>query len=98
MSLLISTSQNQIKQLLELIGPAIHTIQKMIGCWDAIAGDLQSIKTMVADPNSSTKGNNIVRKLVQKNICKKWDALAKAGERLLLRYTRLIRRETNRLC
>lgn len=69
--------QSDLKKVLDLIGPAITAIQKMIGDWQAIAGDLGAIKNQVG------KANTVPPVILNKSaaqVIDKWNALKTAGE------------------
>lgn len=60
------------------IGPAITVIEKMMGAWDAITGDLKAIQDFVN--NKETKGTPALLKINQKIVIKKWNDLSDAGK------------------
>lgn len=64
--------------VLSLIGPAITAIEKMMGAWDAITGDLKAIQDFVS--NRETKGTPALLKINQKIVIKKWNDLSEAGK------------------
>ena len=60
-----------------MIGPAITAVQKMRGDWEAVASDLESIKTQIGKAN---KVGSAVLKLAPDQVVEKWNTLKAAGK------------------
>ncbi|ATZ46168.1 hypothetical protein BCIN_01g08160 [Botrytis cinerea B05.10] len=65
--------QTDLQNVINQIGPAITTIQKMIGTWDAIADDLESINEAVHDDSPDVMPD--VQDIIQESILSQWNDL-----------------------
>ncbi|KAI5887936.1 uncharacterized protein SCHCODRAFT_02639284 [Schizophyllum commune H4-8] len=62
-----------VDNILSLVEPAIQTVEKMVGIWQAIANDLKNLKDMVdTDIRQATA---LVADIVEAKVLEKWNAL-----------------------
>lgn len=76
-SLTLLFLQTDLQNVINQIGPAITTIQKMIGTWDAIADDLESINEAVHDDSPDVMPD--VQDIIQESILSQWNDLKVSG-------------------
>ena len=57
--------------------PAITVIQKMIGVWQAISGDLDNLQQMVETDVSVASA--AIAEIVEEKLVERWSELAEAG-------------------
>ena len=68
--------------ILSLIEPAIQTIEKMMGIWQAIADDLKNLQDMV---NTNVReAIALVADIVEAKVLAKWNDLKDAGASSML--------------
>ncbi|TGO43819.1 hypothetical protein BCON_0833g00020 [Botryotinia convoluta] len=65
--------QTDLQNVINQIGPAITTIQKMIGTWGAIATDLEDINTAVKEDSPEVMPN--LQTITQESILSQWNDL-----------------------
>ncbi|KAF7906167.1 hypothetical protein EAF00_000446 [Botryotinia globosa] len=68
--------QTDLQNVINQIGPAITTIQKMEGIWDAIAADLKSINAAVSEDSAELMP--LVQSINQEDILDQWNTLKAA--------------------
>lgn len=76
-SLTLLFLQTDLQNVINQIGPAITTIQKMIGTWDAIASDLESINSAVHDDTPDAAPE--IQEITQESILSQWNDLKATG-------------------
>ena len=57
--------------------PAITVVQKMIGVWQAISGDLDNLQQMVETDVSVASA--AIAEIVEEKLVERWSELAEAG-------------------
>ncbi|KAJ8059758.1 hypothetical protein OCU04_011396 [Sclerotinia nivalis] len=73
----LTLMKTDLETLIGKIGPAIQAIEGMMGVWDNIALDLQSVKDATQD--KSGVGLPVVQKINQNSILTKWNNLYTKG-------------------
>ncbi|KAL1734518.1 hypothetical protein EV714DRAFT_202113 [Schizophyllum commune] len=68
-----------VDNILSLIEPAIQTIEKMMGIWQAIADDLRNLKDMV--DTDVRKAAAVVADIVEAKVLAKWNDLKEAVDK-----------------
>lgn len=76
-SLTLLFLQTDLQNVINQIGPAITTIQGMIGTWGAIAHDLQSINSAVHDDTPDAIPE--IQEITQESILSQWNDLKTTG-------------------
>ena len=69
--------QRHVDNILSLVEPAIQTVEKMMGIWQAIADDLRNLKDMV--DTDVRKAAAVVADIVEAKVLAKWNDLKEAG-------------------
>lgn len=71
--------QAQLKSLIDQLGPAIKTIQHMIGSWGSIRDDLKTISEDILS-SGDHKGNSVMAEIDINGILDEWNALKAKGK------------------
>lgn len=63
--------------LLGTMSPTITMVEGMMGCWQSISEDLNSIAEAVKADSAAV--NAVVERIIEAKIAEKWNTLAEAG-------------------
>ncbi|KAL1713610.1 hypothetical protein EV715DRAFT_267162 [Schizophyllum commune] len=75
----LAATESDVTSLLGTMSPTITMVEGMMGCWQSIAEDLNSIAEAVKADSAAV--NAVVERIIEAKIAEKWNTLAEAVDR-----------------